>query len=273
MTVPRTCYEQRTIKIREIAMKNIFTVVKMCSSEEYANDFCQGRLYANPLGYFQRLEEKGNRADRDEGAFWEPLDSATFTLTATGPNGNDSIILAKKDLERPISFQFDRTKCLNVFCLYAFHSGQLPDRAEVPRHLDVYRQECRIPESCQEDFGEHAVVVTNFQEFKARVAKALRHQYLSENICRYKMDLVNYQNYQPLFSPVPTVSDLHAAFYKGERFRDQSEYRVVFDTGRDKEKPCTLNIGNISDIISRIKTSEIQGHFEAPIRRNNDTVA
>ena len=253
-------------------MTYFFTVVKMCSSEEYANDFCQGRLYANPLGYFQRLEEKGNRADRDEGAFWEPLDSGPWTLTATGPNGTDSIIVAKKGLERPISFQLDRTKCLNVFCLYAVHDGQLPDPAKVPRHLDVYHHEFRIPESCQEDFWEHAVLVTNFREFEARVAKALRHQCLSGNICRCKMGPVTYQNYQPLLSQVGTVSDLEAAFYKGERFRDQSEYRVVFDTGRGEEKPCTLNIGNISDITLRIKTSEIQGHFEAPIRRNNDTV-
>ena len=253
-------------------MKHVFVLVKMCSSEEHANDFCQGRLYANPLGYFQRLEEKGNRADRDEGAFWDPLDSATLTLTATGPNGNDSIVLTKKDLERPIALQFDRTKCLNVFCLYAFHDDQLPDPDELPRHLDVYHHEFRIPESCQEDFWEHAVAVTNPRKFKERVAKALRHQYLSGNIGRCKMGPVNYQNYQPLLSQVGTVSDLEAVFYKGERFRDQSEYRVVFDTGREEEKPCTLNIGNISDITLRKRTPEIQAHLKVPINWNDDTV-
>ena len=254
-------------------MKNIFTLVKMCSSEEYANDFCQGRLYANPLGYFQRLEEKGNRADRDEGAFWDPLDSATLTLMPKRPNGNDSIILAKKDLVRPISLQFDWTKYLNVFCLYAFHDDQLPDPDELPRHLDVYHHEFRIPESCQEDFGEHAVAVTNVREFKARVDRALDRQYLSGNICQYKMGPVNYQNYQPLLSQVGIVSDLEAAFYKGERFRDQSEYRVVFDTGRDEENPFTLNIGNISDITLRKRTPEIQAHLKVPISWNDDTVS
>ena len=97
-------------------MEYIFSLVRYCLEEEYAKGFCQGRIYANTLGFFQRLEERGNTVDPRGGTEWEQLETAILKLMATLPNGSDSATMMKKDIKVPIAFQFDRTKSLKVFC-------------------------------------------------------------------------------------------------------------------------------------------------------------
>ena len=241
-------------------MTDIFALVKICQKEQHANDFRQGRLYANPLGYFQDLEKKGSQADSREGTLWEPLETATFTVAPTGSNGRNAFTFTKEDIAEPLAIQLSWTRRVNIFCMYAIHSGQLKDG--VPDSSGFYRQKIRIPNSCQEDLGKHAVVVTEVGEFKARVAALARRQRLIGSLYQYKPGLVKYQNYRPLFNQVWNRRDLDVVFCKGEKFSDQSEYRLAFDTCTLVEKARSFDIGNISEITYLTRTSEVEGFWE-----------
>ena len=49
--------------------RTIYFLVKVFSDKKYAEDFVNGKLFANRLSYFRKLEEEqqANRGDRHEG--------------------------------------------------------------------------------------------------------------------------------------------------------------------------------------------------------------
>lgn len=246
-------------------MTQILAIAKMFAQKEYADDFRRGKLHANTLNYFQRLEEGGGRSDPFEGAVWLPLDNSILTIGSyTFPNDQ---------LARPVSFQSNLTGRINVVCLYAFHSGEFPDPDDLPSDMKVYKHEFSVPKDCQNDFGPYAVLITDLGEFMARLDKELQESYIKGRILSYRRGSVNYSDYQPslwdyMGRPEPTIGSLEPAFHKLLKFHGQNEYRIAFDTGKDQKLPCSLNIGDISDITLSLRTSELRGRYECPIDRS-----
>ncbi|HIF9375049.1 TPA: hypothetical protein ACX6RV_002942 [Photobacterium damselae] len=57
--------------------KTLFFFVKVFDNKKYADDFMKGKLFANRLSFFKKLEEKAeaNRGDRHEGVLsWHQKD-------------------------------------------------------------------------------------------------------------------------------------------------------------------------------------------------------
>ncbi|WP_419535901.1 hypothetical protein [Endozoicomonas sp.] len=100
-----------------IAMNiRIFFFVKVFDNEQYAEEFIKGRLFANRLSYFRKLEEgeNANRSDFYEGLYaWHQPDQIRFEI-----NGREIT-----DIAGPVSVQNMHCDSLNLFCIYTAHNG------------------------------------------------------------------------------------------------------------------------------------------------------
>ncbi len=231
----------------------LFLLAKMFACPEYVDDFRAGRLYANTLGYFQRLEARGGQSDPREGSVWIDTKTSFVQIGDFRLTGN---------MVKPLAFQSNLTNRVNVICLYSLHSRLLlPAPDELPDDLKekVYHQEFCAPE----DFGPYAVVVTDPEEFMARVDNELQRCYIKGSIARSRRGFVEYGETQPSFFDYMEGRILHLdpVFHKRLEFRHQNEFRIAFDTGVDEEEPRTLDIDDIRDITEPLRTTELRGTF------------
>lgn len=204
------------------------------------SEFINGKLYANKLSYFKRLEEgdSAGRGDEHEGTI------------AWGQPGKIRIEISgydiSNDLAEPVSLSSNRLDQFNVLCLYAAcirDSGR-----DQPKNLSEIRDHVQIPEKCNQ-LGAFAILIRNGPEFMRRIVE-------SAKVYGYREahGLVKY--YDPnTFSG--NFLGISGAFMKQDKFRYQSEYRVVFETGNLSDEAVILNIGSISDIAMPTTISEI----------------
>lgn len=224
-------------------------MMKMFQNQQYADEFRRGKLYANPLTYFQQLEAQNGQADPDEGSHWSGEDGVLTLWT----DPSDKVTLGRDDLLGPIRFQM--LNHINVVC---FHVWTPPDELSNKLLSNVGGEAIpyQMPQRLQREFGDHLVAIRDCPEFLDRLNSALLRQYLSGDFTRARRGKVQYQDHQPVFLSDPY--SLEAAFYKGTRFQYQSEYRVAFER-RDAPRggtPHTLDIGDIRDITMSLKTSD-----------------
>jgi hypothetical protein len=219
--------------------KTIFFFVKVFTKKAHAEDFLRGTLYSNRLAFFKKLDEnaKANRSDRHEAVVgWYQPHKISLNL-----NGREI-----KDLAAPVSLQMVQHNDLNVFCIYAAHSG--PFEAVTDENIFDLRDHLKIPFDCLE-LGDYAVVVTQAKTFIDRVTGTVKEEGFG-----LKAGLVEY--YDPsVFSG--SFSEDEAVFRKRKEFQHQREYRFSFDTGIPGDEPLKLKIGDISDIALLCSTSEV----------------
>lgn len=214
--------------------------MKVFSKKTHAEDFLRGTLYSNRLAFFKKLEEdaQANRSDRDEAVLgWYQPDQISLTL-----NG-----LEIKDLAAPVSLQMNQHNDLNVFCIYAAHSG--PFEVITDENIFDLKDHLKIPPSDFLTLGDYAVVVTQAKSLIDRVVGAAKDRGFG-----LRAGLVEY--YDPsAFSG--SFSEDEAVFRKRKEFEHQREYRFSFDTGIPGDDPLKLKIGDISDIALLCSTSEV----------------
>lgn len=228
----------------------IFFFVKVFDKKEYAEDFIKGKLYSNRLSFFRKYEEENsaNRGDKHEGVVgWYQPDQIRLEI-------NGRIIT---DLSGPVMTQMNWHDNLNVFCIYAGHSGEFDDISE--ETIEDFKKQISIPEEC-ENLGEYAVIVTNVTKFIERVKAAV-----SYNNYGLNAGLVEY--YDPI-SFNGSFSDIESIFRKRDEYKHQKEYRFSFDTGVAGNDPLILNIGDISDITMQCKVSDINAQLEVKLRND-----
>ena len=237
----------------------LFLMAKLFACKDYADAFRAGRLYANTLGHFRRLAGRSGQADPREGALWIDTDTAFVQMGDVSLTGCQ------------MAFHSNLTDRVNVVCLYTLHSGLLvPALDELPPDLKekVYDQEFFLPEA----FGPHVVMITDLEEFVARVDTALQRCCNKGCIARSQQGFVQYGDPQPSFFDYMEgrLRPLDPVFHKRPGFRPQNEYRIAFDTGVDAEKPRTLDIGDIRDItVSRYGITEFRGAFGVTAARSD----
>lgn len=112
--------------------KYIKALIKITSEESHAQDFRNGKLWMNSLGYFHGLEKK-EIGDNHEGRI--------FSVRYFNTMANI--------VDRPLL-------CMPIFCLYVVYGD---------RHTNTI---ISIPEKML-TFGEYAVVVTDVSEFLNRL--------------------------------------------------------------------------------------------------------
>ena len=226
-------------------------LMKIFKHQQHADAFRRGKLYANPLRYFQQLEGQNGQADPDEGSSWSGEDGVLTLWSSSEPS--NKVIFGRDDLLKPIGFQM--LNHINVVC---FHVWTPPDELsnKLLSNIDGEPLPYQMPQRLQREFGDHLVAIHNCPEFLDRLNRALLRQYISGDFTRARQGKVQYQDHQPVFLSDPY--SLEAAFYKGTRFQYQSEYRVAFER-RDVPRgghPDTLDIGDKRDITVSLKTSD-----------------
>jgi hypothetical protein len=224
--------------------KTIFFFVKIFDEKKYAMDFIKGKLFSNRLSYFRNLEESqgANRGDKNEGvvSLFQP-DKVNIVI-------NDRVI---SDLSGPISIKMNWHDNLNVFCIYAAHSGSFDSLTE--KNFNAFKKQLEIPEDCL-NLGKYAVVVTSVSQFIERVQSAVeKYDYGLHG------DLVEY--YDPN-SFNGTFDQNEAIFKKRNEYKHQKEYRFAFDRGVVGEDPLTLDIGDISDITMLCDVTDVNVKLE-----------
>ena len=218
----------------------IFFFTKFFDEEMYANDFICGKLFANRLSYFRRLEEYeyANRGDRYEGVInW--LNPAQCQLVIDGRD-----ITAA--LAGPVELHLNWHDNFNVFCVYAGHSGDF--KKLTSDNIDGFKKFLKIPEDCLK-FGNYAVVVTDASEFLNRVKTAI-----TTNGYRLRSGLVKYYNAETFHGHFDGID---AIFRKRDEYQHQREYRFAIDTFIMGTDPIILDIGDISDITIRCNAADI----------------
>ena len=223
-------------------MSVIFCLVKFVDNKAYAQDFVEGRIYANTLRTFKELEgiDDSARADRHEGTIaW--LQPGQGRLRINGMDLTD-------DLDGPLQLQKRWLDDLHIFCLHAVHSGSLDMEAVSNEKIEELRKQFLVPSECR-GLGEHAVVVNNVPEFIRRMEAAGQGK-------GYRMarGLVRYYDPDSFHG---SFRDVESIFHKQDRHSYQREFRFVIDTGLVIASPLILEIGDISDITQRFEFAEL----------------
>ena len=238
----------------------IFFLAKFFEKKEYADDFLQGKLFLNSLSYFKEIEGEDGRGDEDEGAIVMPFDDdLIFTLTATNPETGEvsEVRITKDDLAAPVSIHPRWYDHINLLCMYACHTGDFQSISE--DNINDFKKQLEIPEECVR-LGEHAIIITNTQEFFRRIRVAAEQ-------AGYGIfgELVKY--YDPDVGTPTTRSDLETVFHKRKEYEYQSEFRIAVDANVGEPIPLCLSIGDISDIAFLMRTSEINQQMKFETRQ------
>jgi hypothetical protein len=133
--------------------------------------------------------------------------------------------------------------------MYACHGGDFQSISD--DNIDDFRKQLEISEECA-SLGEHAIIITNRQEFLRRISVAAE-----EGGYRICGGLVTY--YDPMVGTPTTHSGIKSVFHKRKEYQYQSEFRIAVDTHVYEPTSLRLSIGDISDIASLMRTSEING--------------
>ena len=228
----------------------IFFLAKVFDREEYAQALMRGDIFANRLPHFKKLEDAERRGDEYEGAIMPQLEGLIITLRATDSDTREElgeITITEDDLAAPPIIAPEWFDHINVFCMYAAHSGTFQQISA--ENLPELKKQLELPEDCI-DLGEHAVVITNVEEFLRRVKAAARR----EEYGIYQ-GLVTY--YDPNVGTPPAYSDIASIFTKRDHYSYQKEFRIAIDTRSSGTEAITLNIGPINDIALLLKTRDI----------------
>ncbi len=234
----------------------IFFLAKFFNEEPYAEQFMRGRLYANKLAYFRKLEGDSNRADAYEGVGLLRGD-LDLSVSIDGSQ-SERIIIPECELAEPIEVRMNWTEHVNLLCMYAAHSGTYTNIAD--DRIDQFKKEqIEIPKECLE-FGQYAVLITNVLQFVKRVKDAVRKTEDYGLVGR----LVRYGGKPPI-----DVTGVDTIFHKREHYKNQREYRFAVFTGSDIRDPLILETGDLSDIAIRCNSVKINEGIQISFRSGN----
>ena len=182
-----------------------------------------GCVYMNPLRYFEGCEEDAARGDSYEGtsSIYQPKEIGELTISPGIP-GWRPIKVKTEELAGPVRISADKTKACNLFCLISVREPILH-----PIFPDRYKW-----------FGDSFVVITNTQEFLARVYAAAQRE-----IFPVQAKCVEYYRANEHSGPT-------GRFRKRDIYSYQREFRIALETGRDG--PYSLLIGDVKDITSEV---------------------
>ncbi len=188
----------------------IFWFVKLLKKKSYAEDLIRGKLYANRLSYFRKIEEDGctGRSDKHEGitGWFQP--EFIETVSTVEANGIDMFPIVD-----PLPAHSNWVDNLNVFCIRALYSGDL--KSINSGNIGEFKKRLEIPERFLE-LGKYAVMIKP-KSFIDRVKAAIR----SKNH-RGVHGLVKYYNPETFHGPLP---EKRAALWKHGKYSYQ-EFEV-----------------------------------------------
>jgi len=213
-------------------MKYVFAIIKF-QSLEYIKALQAGKLYMNHVHFFKNIEEKHVRKD-----IYEGLDKCFQPSQSKLIIGDHEI---KSDhIVSPILCEKFIPEFTNIFCFFAVTTDLITDKNIINIDERLY------------DFGDYFLIPTDTAEFFYRIESEIKRK---QEIVKCRGDLVEYVN----------KDDYHGdmrIFRKFSVFEYQNEYRIAIKTEHKEKKPYILDIGDISDISTVGKTSELEGRLK-----------
>ncbi len=196
----------------------IYVLLKF-GEQRFMEKFRRGQLHFQCLSAFKN-------DDPDESGRNDPFEAASAVYNP----GNYTVYVGGKpleDVEGPIVLQENEADRQYSLSLHGITSET------VRRHADGEERHLIHPRN--ENFGGHAVVITNPKAFKERIDAACRKQGFG-----LREGLVAYHE-------LATFGGRWGYFRKPKEYEYQSEYRLLLDLETRNEE-YTLEIGDISDI-------------------------
>ena len=231
----------------------IHFLVKVFSEQDHANKFLRGELSVRRLSWFKKLDGDDGRGDEYEAAIMPRRDNLIITLESKDVVSGEveEFTIPMEDLAAPPILQPEHFDHINVFCMYAAHSGDFKQISE--DNVQDYRRQLELPEDCLK-LGRYAVVITNTPEFVKRVKMGAHRQgyMIYRGLVRY---------YDPEVGTPLAPLDIGMVFTKREKYAHQKEFRFAIDTGTFGCEPITLNIGEIDDLAIRLNTADMNHHL------------
>lgn len=237
------------------AGKQIWYLIKFFSKQEYAEMFMDGKLHMNRLSYFKPLETSraDGRGDPSEAVshWWQPHD----TIIKLNFPGFPELTITKEDLGAPTSMAYEFHDHLHIFCMYAMSTEGfecIDGKIDYPLdQADELKRQLLIDERCF-NFGEHAVIVPAVP-FIERVKAALAATSLQARI-----KAVEYFDGSTFHGAAETVD---IPFRKLKEFTYQNELRICLDTQTRGDDVFVLQLGNLRDFSSLVRSSELNTLF------------
>jgi len=219
-----------------------------------------GNIYMNSLKYYIDLEkESGVRGVGDALEAAHVFNDLTFEMRnrETG-----EVVFTGKSAG--MNFRINGDEKRPVFCLFTLDADCFDI---VDEDDEIYKLRLNIPEDQLEkmiqEFGEDLLLISP-PAFLERLDATL-----NESGCSYRRDRVIYDDYsinsvQRLDSYKSQSTEIY--FWKDKFFENQREYRIVL-TDTEIDEPLTVNIGDISDISTKVKASEFLKDLEVFVKK------
>lgn len=227
-------------------MTRIFFNIKVCKTERYREDFLDGSLYMNTLGFFRRYNEEAvaNVADRYEGTI-SLQQPGRHTITFTRHDLPDCQYTIA-DFAGPSVIQYRGHNHLNVLCLFAVHEKGHTFGSD--DHFENF-VDAQMLKPEVDDLGEYAAIVFDTGAFQKKVFEAIR----SNDFGAFS-GLVDYYDAATFHG---SFDQAQAVFKKRNEYAHQREYRIALDRQALEEAPYTLSVGSLRDIAIGCRTSEV----------------
>ncbi|MEH6564893.1 MAG: hypothetical protein V7756_06190 [Halopseudomonas sp.] len=244
-------------------MGRIIFGVRIFAKEKYREDFLDGQLYMNPLGFFRKYEEteSGNVGDPNEADILviQPGQN-TVTLNIQWPNGEKAEhTIPAEDFAAATTVQLERDNALNVLCLYAVNDRDLKSDSE--EDFERFVNDQLLAEATY-DLGRYAVIIVQSQEFQTRLLDAIRQTGDSA-----QCGMVTYYDPNTFHGRIP---DELAAFHKRDTYVHQREYRLVWDRDVDTPEPATLAVPSLRDLCLTCNVEDVNDNLKDLLHQLRD---
>ena len=206
-------------------MPIVYCLIKMYDKKEYADDLLKGRLYFNTIEHHRK---KGN----------DPLDGIMRRE-----------ILADKNVTVSVDVEVNLIKYSPVYCMTAIHSGDFDSVTNENR--EAFGQQVMLNPELQKAYGNHAVVISDFREFKRRAWQKARDLEFGHHWIQYRSVKDQIDN---------SKVNRDMLFCKRGEFSYENEYRFAVYRPEDKGH-FELDVGDLSDIAFYYKTEELNRDF------------
>ena len=234
-------------------------LIKIYPNRKYAEKFLQGEMLARRLSWFRNYKDEDGRADEYEGAAVLPRDGLIFYYEAHDPLSGEVTRrrrITGDDLAGPMIIRPRVVDNMNLYCMYAFHSGGFEETKEFD--ISAYKEHLRQHERCLK-LGDYTVAIEDATEFRRRMQEAIAKR-------GFQMGCQLVQYYDPDIGISVDPFSREVVFLKQERYSYQREYRFAFDTGTIGTDDLSLDIGPIHDIAFVMKTADINRTLDVKSR-------
>lgn len=213
-----------------------FFYLKFCSSEKFAQDVCDGNLYANTPEFFRQKEiQTGEHGQGDK--FDSMLSLQTENIRAINDKTRELIFSIPNGISN-IRFIKDDSTPIVCFVGIPFRDMKFHDfdKDHITFTLPFTNEEY---DTMKDRFGEYCVIL------RGRELEIKTNEFVNKNGCDHIFEKIEYCVSNSIDRINDFIDGTHRRFlYKNHDLDYQREYRMVF--GMEMPKKNFIEIGKIS---------------------------